>query len=200
MPFGLNNSPSTFQISMNSIFKTLLKKVLLLFFDDILIYNKSWEEHLQHVDMVLKLLEEKQLDAKPSKCSFGVKEVEYLSHTLSHGVKVDPDKLKAMREWKIPKTLKNIREFLGLIGYYHKFVKNYGQIEAPLTTLLKREAFSWTQATTKTFEKIKEAMCTNLVLVMLDFIKTFIVDYDASGHGIGAVLMQEGRLIVFESS
>ena len=100
--------------------------------------------------------------------------MEYLSHTLSHGVKVDPDKLKAMREWKIPKTLKNIREFLGLIGYYHKFVKNYGQIAAPLTTLLKREAFSWTQEATKYFEKLKEAMCTTLVLATHDFTKPLL--------------------------
>jgi hypothetical protein len=119
---------------------------VLVFFDDILIYNKSWEEHVQHVDRVLQLLEEQQLYAKPSKCAFGVQEVEYLGHIVFHeGVKVNPNKIKAMREWTIPKTLKKLGGFLGLTGYYHKFFKHYGQIEAPLTTLLKNEAFSWTQ-------------------------------------------------------
>jgi hypothetical protein len=118
---------------------------VLVFFDDILIYSKSWEDHVQHVDKVLQLLKEQQLYAKPSKCFFGVKEVEYLGHIVSHeGVKVDPNKMKAMMEWSIPKTLKNLRGFLGLTGYYHKFVRHYRRIATPLTTLTKKDAFSWT--------------------------------------------------------
>ena len=143
MPFELTNAPSTFQILMNSIFQSFLRKNLLVFFDDILIYNKSWEEHVQHVDRGLQLLEEKKLYAKPSKCAFGVQEVEYLGHIVFHeGVKVDPNKIKAMREYPIPKTLKKLRGFLGLTSYLRKFVKNYGQITTPLTTLLEKEAFS----------------------------------------------------------
>jgi hypothetical protein len=158
---------------------------VLVFFYDILIYIKSWEEHVQHVDMVLKLLEEQQLYAKPSKCGFGVQEVEYLGHIVSQeGVKVDPNKIITMMEWPIPKTLKNRR---GLTCYYCKFVKNYGRIEKPLTTLLKKEAFSWTQEATKAFEKLKEAVCTTLDLAMPNFIKTFIMECNASGHGIGAI-------------
>ena len=123
MPFGLMNVPSTFQGLMNSIFKSLLIKFLSVFFDDILVYNKSWEEHVQHVERVLQLLKEQKLYAKPSKCFFGVKEVDYLGHIVSHeGVKVDLNKIKVMMDWPTPKTLKNIRGFLGLSRYYHKFV------------------------------------------------------------------------------
>jgi hypothetical protein len=112
MPFGLTNSPSTFQGLMNSIFKPFLQKFLLVFFDDIPIYRKSWEDDVRHVDKLLQLLKEKQLYAKPSKCFFGVKEVEYLGHIVSHeGVKVYPNKIKAMMDWSIPKTLNNIRGF-----------------------------------------------------------------------------------------
>jgi hypothetical protein len=147
-------------------------------------------------------LEEKKLYAKTFKCFFGVQEVEYLGHIVSshEGVKVDPNKIKAMREWSIPKILKKLRGFLGLTRYYYKFVKNYCQIPTPLTTLLKKEAFCWTQEATKSFEKLKEAMCTTHVLATVDFTKTFIVECDASSHGIGVFLMQEGRTLAFESN
>ena len=186
--FGLTNAPSTFQGLMNSIF------------DDILIYNRSWKDHVQHVDRVLKLLQEKQLYTKSSKCFFGVQEVEYLGHIVSHeGVKVDANKIKAIKEWKVPTTIKRLEGFLRLIGYYHKFVNNYGRIAAPLSTLLKEDAFSWTPQATEAFEYLKEAMFLALVLATPDFTKTFIVECDASGNGIGVVLMQEARPIAFEN-
>jgi hypothetical protein len=174
---------------------------VLVFFDDILIYNKSWEEHVQHVDRVLQLMEDQQLYENPSKCAFRVQVVEYLGHIVSHeGVKVDSNKIKAMREWSILKTLKKFRGFLGLTCYYHNSVKNYGQITRTLTTLLKKESFSWTEKETKSFEKLKEDMCTTFILATPEFTKTFIVECEASGHGIGAVLIQEGRSLSFESN
>ena len=146
MSFGLTNAPSTFQSLMNSIFKPFLRKFVLVFFDDILIYSKSWEEHVHHVDRVLKLLKKNQIYAKPSKCAFGVQEVEYLGHIVTHeGVKVDPNKIKAIMDWPIPKKLKNLRGLLGLTGYYRRFVKHYGQITTPLTKLLKKEGFYWSE-------------------------------------------------------
>ena len=147
MPFGLTNAPSTFQSLMNSIFKKFLRKFVLVFFDDILIYSKTWKEHLQHVNQVLQLLKDHQLYAKPSKCAFGLKEVEYLGHKVSHdGVKVDLNKIKAIMEWPIPKTTKKLRGFLGLTGYCRRFVKNYGHIAAPLTPLLKNDSFHLIQS------------------------------------------------------
>jgi hypothetical protein len=123
-----------------------------------------------------------------------------LGHIVSHeGVKVDPNNIKAMMDWSIPKTLKNLRGFLALTGYYHKFVQNYGRIEAPLTTLTKKDAFSWTPKETNAFEKLKEVMFQAHVLTTPDFTKTFIVECDASGNGIGIFLMQEGRPLAFES-
>ena len=125
--------------------------------------------------------------------------MEYLGHIVSYeGVKVDPNKIKALREWPILKTLKKLRGFLGLTSYYRKFVKNYGKIATPLMTLLKKESFSWTEEATEAFEKLKEAMCTTLLLATPDFTKTFIVECDASGHAIGAILMQEGRPLSLE--
>ena len=174
---------------------------MLVFFDDILIYNKSWKDHVQHVDWVLKLLEEKQLYAKTSKCFFGVQEVEYLGHIVSReGVKVDRNKIKAIKEWKIPTSIKHLRGFLGLIGYYRKFFKNYGKIAAPLTTLLKKDSFSWTPKAMKAFEHLKEAMCQALVLFMPDFTKTFIGEFDALGNGVSVVLIQQEIPITFESN
>jgi hypothetical protein len=137
--------------------------------------NAPWEDHVRHVDKVLQVLKEQQLYAKPSKCFFGVKEVEYLGHIVYHeGVKVDLNKIKAMMDWPIPKTLKNLRGFLGLTGYYHKFVRNYGRIAGPLTTLTKKDAFSWTVEATKAFEQLKEVMCKAHVLTTPDFKKPLL--------------------------
>lgn len=152
---------------MNSIFKAFPRKFVLVFFNDILIYNRFWKDHVQHVDRVLKLLGEKQLYEKTSKCFFGVKEVEYLGHIVSQeDVKVDSNKIKSIKEWKITTTLKYLCRFIGLTGYYRMYVNNYGRIEAPLTTLLKKDGFSWTSEATKAFEHLKEAMLQASILAI----------------------------------
>jgi hypothetical protein len=200
MPFGLCNAPSTFQSLMNHVFRPFLRHFVLVFFDDILIYSKTWKDHLTHVDQVLSLLAQHQLFLKQSKCAFGASEVEYLGHLVGKdGVRVDPKKIEAMQDWPHPKTLKSLRGFLGLTGYYRKFVKNYGKIADPLMALLKKNSFTWTPAAAQAFQTLKMAMCTTPVLALPDFTKTFVLECDASGKGIGTVLMQAGRPLAFTS-
>jgi hypothetical protein len=193
MPFGLCNAPSTFQSLMNHVFRPFLRHFVLVFFDDILIYRKTWTDHITHVDQVLRLLSQHRLFLKQSKCAFGASEVEYLGHLVGKdGIRVDPKKIEAMQDWSLPKTLKILRGFLGLTGYYHKFIKNYRKIAAPLTTLLKKNSFTWTPAAAQDFQTLKTTMCTTPVLALPDFTNTFVLECDASGKGINAVLMQEG--------
>ena len=142
MPFGLTNAPSTFQALMNRVFKPYLRKFILVFFDDILVYSPSLASHLKHLQVTLQILRKNTLYVKKSKCIFGVKEVDYLGHVLSaQGVATDPSKIVAVREWPIRTIVKQLRGFLGLTGYYRRFVKHYGQISKPLTDLLKKMLF-----------------------------------------------------------
>jgi hypothetical protein len=126
---------------------------------------------------------------KQSKCAFGTSEVEYLGHLVGKdGIRVDPKKIEAMQYWPHPKTLKSLHGFLGLTRYYRKFVKNYGKIVAPLTALLKKNSFTWTPAAAQAFQTLNMVMCITPVLALPDFTKTFVLECDASGKGIGVVL------------
>jgi hypothetical protein len=131
---------------------------------------------------------------------FGASEVEYLGHIVGKaGVRVDPKNIEAMQDWPRPKTFKILRGFMGLTGYYRKFVKNYGKIATPLTALLKKNSFTWTPTVDQAFQTLKVAICTTLVLALPDFKNTFVLECDASGRGIGVVLMQDGRPLAFTS-
>jgi hypothetical protein len=163
MPFGLCNAPSTFQSLMNHVFCPFLCHFVLVFFDDILIYNKTYTTHLAHVDRVIHLLSQHQLFLKQSKCAFDTSEVKYLGHLVGKAdIRVDPKKIEDVKDLPHPKTLKILRGFLGLTGYYRKFVKNYGNISAPLTALLKKNYSTWTPTAAQDFQTLNMAMCTML--------------------------------------
>ena len=200
MPFGLTNAPSTFQATMNRIFQPYLRKFIAVFFDDILVYSRTKAEHLQHLELTLSMLETHQLFAKISKCLFCKTQVEYLGHIVNvKGVQVDPTKIEAIQAWPKPTTVKQLRGFLGLTGYYRKFVANYAHLAYPLTEFLKKNGFNWTAEAEVAFEGLKLAMTQTPVLALPDFSKPFIVETDASNTGVGAVLTQDGHPIAYFS-
>lgn len=200
MPFGLTNAPATFQALMNDIFKEHLRDFVLVFFDDILVYSKNKSDHLRHVEIVLPILRKHQLFAKLSKCSFGQDHVEYLGHVIDQeGVRVEPNKINSVKEWPAPKTIKALRGFLGLTGYYRKFVRSYGLMAKPLINLLKKGQFMWHEEAQIAFERLKQVMTETPVLQLPNFQKTFVVETDACYHGICAILMQEGHPITYLS-
>jgi hypothetical protein len=189
MPFGLSNAPATFQALMNDVLHPFLRRFVLVFFDDILIYNTSWSEHLQHVGLVFTALRAHGLFLKRSKCSFGTPSVAYLDHVIStDGVAMDSDKVAAVASWPLLRSPRGVRGFLGLVGYYRKFIRDIGSIAAPLTRLLRKEAFVWTAEADEAFAALKRALSSAPVLQMPDFARQFVVDCDASGTGFGDVL------------
>jgi hypothetical protein len=200
MPFGLINVPSTFQGLMNDIFKPFLRRFVLVFFDNILVYSTNLSDHLLHLHQVLEVLHSNQLYAKCSKCCFGVSEIEDLGHLISNqGVRTDPSKLESMTNWPLPRTIKSLRGFLVLTNYYRKFIWGYDTLVAPLTALLWKNAFHWTDAATEVFIRLKSVVATPPVLRLPDFSQAFMTECDASDTGLGAVLMQEGSPIAFFS-
>jgi hypothetical protein len=201
MSFGLTNAPAHFMYLMNSVFMPELDKFIVVFIDDILIYSKNKEEHAEHLRIVLSRLREHQLYAKFSKCEFWLDEVPFLEHVLSaEGVAVDPGKVKNILDWKPPTTVHQLRSFLGMAGYYHKFIPNFSKISKPITELLKYQVkFVWSPECEEAFQTLKKLLTTALVLAQLDIEKPFDVYYDASSTGIGCVLMQEGRVIAYAS-
>ncbi|KAL8133843.1 hypothetical protein AgCh_009056 [Apium graveolens] len=169
MSFGLTNVPAAFMDLMNRVYKEYLDKFVIVFIDDILIYSKNLEDHAVHLQIALHKLREKQLYAKFSKCEFWLMEVQFLSHVISkEGIKVDPVKIEAVSKWEQPKTPTEIRSFLGLAGYYQRFVKDFSKIASPLTKLTrKKEKFVWTEKCEESFQELKRRLVTAPVLALL---------------------------------
>lgn len=201
MAFGLTGAPGTFQGATNTSLAPVLRKFALVFFDDILIYSKTFEDHLVHVAQVLDILAKHQWKVKLSKCAFAQQRIAYLGHVISgDGVATYDSKISTIRDWPVPVNVKEVRGFLGITGYYRKFIRHSGLISKPLTNLLKKgHVFAWTGDTKTAFLTLKQALITAPVLALPDFSKQFVIETDACDVGIGAVLMQEGHPLAFVS-
>ena len=193
LPMGLCNAPGTFMQLMNDTFRDLLDKTVLVFLDDILVFSRTKEEHLVHVREVLLRLRKQQLYAKRSKCEFLRSEVEFLGHRIgANGLSVSQDKVQSVREWPTPKNVHDVRSFLGLAGFYRRFVRDYSKIALPLTELTKTtNPFAWDQPQRSAFESLKKALCSTPVLLIPDPSKPYTLNCDACQYAIGATLQQD---------
>ncbi|WVZ51358.1 hypothetical protein U9M48_002510 [Paspalum notatum var. saurae] len=201
MSFGLTNAPAYFMNLMNKVFMEYLDKFVVVFIDDILIYSKAEEEYEEHLRLVLQKLREHKLYAKLSKCEFWLDQVPFLGHIVSKGgIMVDPSKISSVMDWKVAEVVKEVRGFLGLAGYYRRFIEIFSRIAKPMTSLLEKGVpFIWTKERQAAFDELKKRLTTVLVLTLPDLTKSFTVYCDASKEGLGCVLMQEGKVIAYAS-
>lgn len=192
MPFGLKNAPATFQRLMNNVLSGLQGLYCFVYLDDIVIYANSIQDHENKLRSIFEKLKEHNLKLQPDKCEFMRHEVAYLGHIISNqGVSPDPEKTKAITKFPIPKNQKDIKSFLGLIGYYRKFIENFSKLTKPLTKLLKKDIpFNWTEEQQQTFDKLRNILISPTILKYPDFTKEFVLTTDASNFAIGAVLSQ----------
>ena len=201
MPFGLTNAPSTFMRLMNHVLRAFIGKFVVVYFDDILIYSKSVEEHMNHIRQVLDELRKEKLFANLEKCSFCTDHVVFLGFVVSgKGIQVDETKVKAIKDWPTPVNVSQVRSFHGLSGFYRRFVRDFSTIAAPLNELTKKGVdFKWGNSQENAFQELKKCLTEAPLLVLPDFTKTFEVECDASGIGIGGVLMQQGKPVAYFS-
>ncbi|KAL0536706.1 hypothetical protein IC582_025666 [Cucumis melo] len=201
MSFGLTNAPAVFMDLMNRVFREFLDTFVIVFIDDILIYFKTEAEHEDHLRIVLQTLRDNKLYAKFSKCEFWLKQVSFLGHVVSKaGVSVDPAKIEAVTGWTRPSTVSEVRSFLGLAGYYRRFVENFSRIATPLTQLTRKGApFVWSKACEDSFQNLKQKLVTAPVLTVPDGSGSFVIYSDASKKGLGCVLMQQGKVVAYAS-
>jgi hypothetical protein len=201
MSFGLTNAPAYFMYLMNSVFMIELDKFIVVFIDDILIFSKNKDERTKHLRIVLQCLRDHKLYAKFSKCEFWLDRVKFLGHTISKdSISVDPSKVQEVMDWKPPKLVHQIRSFMGLAGYYRRFIPDFSRIAKPMTELLKKGVmFVWNVEYDKAFHTLREHLTSAPLFTQPDMSKPFEVFCDTSGTGLGCVLMQENRVIAYAS-
>jgi hypothetical protein len=177
VPFGLSNAPTIFMCLLNGVFKDYLDKFVIVFLDDILVYSNSEEEHEKHLRMVLQALREHRLYAKLSKCSFYQKKIHYLGHIVSKdGILVDPEKIEVIREWSMPKNVMEVRSFMGLDGYYRRFITGFSRISHPITSLQgKEKKFKWTEDCERSFQLLKKLLTSAPILRIANLNEDFVV-------------------------
>ena len=194
MPFGLKTAPATFQRAMEVILAGLTFEICLCYLDDVIVFGKTLTEHNDRLKTVLTRFRDNNLRVKLAKCVFASPQVTYLGHCISQqGVSPDPTKLTAVAEIPLPSNIKEVRTFLGLTGYYRRFIPNYATVAQPLTKLTSKEYcnnFVWTDECTAAFDKLKQLLCSAPILCYPDFDREFILQTDASDVGLGAVLSQ----------
>jgi hypothetical protein len=191
MSFGLTNAPAYFMYMMNKVFMEYLDKFVMVFIDEILVYSRNEGEHEGHLLLVLQKLRDHKLYTKLSKCEFWLKQVAFLGHVVSKGgISVDPSKVQDVLSWKAPTSVSDIQSFLGLAEYYQKFIEGFSKISKPMTELLEKDKqFKWMPAYESSFQELKKRLTTAPVLVMPDMEKPFSIYCDASGQGLGCVLV-----------
>ncbi|CAK1587698.1 unnamed protein product [Parnassius mnemosyne] len=192
MPFGLKGAPSTFQRLMNTVLSGTQGLHCFVYLDDCIIYSHDLQSHMGKLRLVFERFRDFNLKLQLDKCEFLRREVTYLGHVITDkGVSPNPDKVKSVSNYPIPKNPKEIKSFLGLVGYYRRFIDNFSKITKPLTSLLKRDVnFNWTQEQTQAFNLLKEKLTSAPLLQYPDFSQPFIVTTDASNYAVGAVLSQ----------
>ncbi len=191
MPFGLTNAPATFCTLMNDIFWEWLDDFVVIYINDILVFNNSMEEHVEHFRKVFQRLRINKLYVKFKKCKFKVMEMDFFGHKITQkGLKMDDHKVKAILDWEPPRSIFALKSFLGLASYYHKFIKNFAKITMPLTDLLKKSSktYEWDETCNEAFETLKDILVKMHVLKLPDFDKDFEIHSDASDFAIRRVL------------
>ncbi|GJY53333.1 putative reverse transcriptase domain-containing protein [Tanacetum coccineum] len=186
---------------MNRVCKPYLDKFVIVFIDDILIYSKNEKEHEEHLKAILELLKKEQLYAKFSKCEFWIPKVQFLGHVIdSRGIHVDPAKIESIKDWASPKTPTEIHQFLGLAGYYRRFIEGFSKIAKSMTKLTQKGIkFDWGEKEENAFQLIKQKLCSAPILALPEGSEDFVVYCDASHKGLGVVLMQREKVIAYAS-
>ena len=194
MPFGLNSAPATFKCLMNTVLSGC-EQFLAAYLDDIVVFTASWDEHLKSLQTLFDRLQSAGLTAWPSKCQLGGCSTKYLGHIISNApVQPDPDKLTAVASFPQPRTKKEVRSLPGLAGYYRRFIPAFSSLAKPLSDLTKKDASAtpqWNNSCLAAFDRLKSLLCSKPVLMSADFDQPFVLEMDASGIGIGAVLSQD---------
>ncbi|MCO5564460.1 hypothetical protein L7F22_018121 [Adiantum nelumboides] len=200
MPFGLTNAPATFNRMMERIFRPH-RNFTGVFFDDVIIYSKTIEEHKEHLKVIFQALRDNKLYVNQKKSEFFLQEIQYLGHIISkNGIRMDPAKLEVIKDWPNPRNLHEIRSFIGMCAYYRRFIEKFSLIAGPLHDLTKKNVkYVWTEKRQQAFDTLKQKLISQPVLALPDLSKAFEVQCDACGDCLGAVLLQEGHAIAYES-